>query len=235
MAEDRNLDSERIGDYDSKLEYLYHNYEPDKKIPWVRYILLYLVLLAGAVMLIMQAFNRVPVKGKAAYEEPVIIDKMGYFTDYSRLYEQLDILENKIGYPVMVLSMPIDEYEVETADKVYYVKDYYHDYINDENHVLILVTYTGRYYNVELRCGDNVSRVFEDISVSKIIKSRITSEKSVSSAFVMGLVDINSKVMKLSTTFYAFFFGGIALIAATVVHAYIFIVRRKRKEKEHHE
>ncbi len=82
-ADTEPYESDRRGDYSSELEYLYHNYQLDKEVPWVRYIALYLVTAIAVACFIYVAARYCPRRLDNPYREPEIIDKLGFFDNTS--------------------------------------------------------------------------------------------------------------------------------------------------------
>ncbi len=232
--EERNFNSDRAGDYDSRLDYIYNDYGLDTKIPIAKYIFMYIVMIVAAVVLFSFAKERVPKRGKIPYEEPVVIDRLGCFENIEAVTARLSKLENKVGYPVYLVTVPYDEYEVQVSSYEYHLYDLYHFYTKDENHILIHITYAKDHYIAGYSSGNNVDNAFGDPKVIDLIADKFFYEGT-SNGILIGLDEVISKVPVWEESIYVYFIGGALLIIGVVVHFFIFILKKLKKQKECHD
>ena len=223
-------ESERRGDYSSKLEYLTHNYMADRKLPWGRYILLYLFVVSAIVFLIYEAVGYFPRRLTLPQKEPVVIDKLGCFDNKDELLKELGVLQERCGAYFAIASIPDEEYET-VKDNVHYMTDVYKNYFDDEDHIFIYVAYTGYNYEVNVRAGANAKSIIEHIPLERTIDSRISGQSTVAPAVLDSLNELDPLFMSLQKPFYIFIALIIGLVGFTIWHIRRYIVRRLREER----
>lgn len=225
-------ESDRRGDYSDTLEYEYHNYQVYKKIPWGQFAVIYLIVISLAVFSIIQAVSYVPRKLDRPYQEPLVIDKMGYFPNANELQAELEDLQERSGAYFAIASIPEEEYETPFENGGgYYVHDVYHAYFDDEDHILIYIVYNGYHYTVSARAGENAKSIIAHIPLAKTISSRIASEDSIPDAFLDTFGELNPIFMTIQFPFYLYCAVIAICIAFIIWHAYNFIIKRRRTEK----
>ena len=224
-------DEPKVGNSSEMMDALYEGYQIDKKIPWARYIFIYLVVItviAGSVKLASSYFPR---KLKNPYREAQVIDKMGYFTDTESIKAELEKLQEKTGAYFTVAAIFHEEYETPLEDGSYLVHRVYANYCDDEDHIFIYITHNGKAYHVHAESGANAETILNNTPIAKTIQDSIFEEGEVNAGFVTGLREIYPDIMKINARFWFYFFGTIALTVFLILHCYNSVIKRCRFER----
>ena len=229
-AETEPYESDRRGDYSSDLEYLYNNYQTDKKIPWARYVLVYLavaILIAGFIRMAVYYY---PLKLDNPYREPEIIDKLGFFDNTSELLPELRALQENTGAYFAIASLPGEEYRL--PDDGYTIRqlDVYHNLFDDEDHILIFVSIVDNVVHHDLVYGKNTVSIVRHIPIEKTISSKTRGPQTVPAAILDSLRELNPRFMELQPPFYAFAAAAVLGIVFIPWHICRYIIKRRREE-----
>ena len=226
-AEAEPYESDRRGDYSDELEYLYHNYQLDKEIPWVRYIALYLVTAIAVACFIYIAVRYCPRRLNNPYREPEIIDKLGFFDNTSELLPELKALQEKTGAYFAIASIPGEEYRL--PDDGYTIRqlDVYHNLFDDEDHVLIFVSIVDNVVHNDLVYGKNTVNIVRDVPIEKTISSKTRGPQTLPGAILDSLRELNPSFMKLQSQFYVFAAAAVLGILFIPWHIYRYIIKRR--------
>ena len=229
-ADTEPYESDRRGDYSSELEYLYHNYQLDKEVPWVRYIALYLVTAIAVACFIYIAVRYCPRRLDNPYREPEIIDKLGFFDNTSELLPELKALQEKTGAYFAIASIPGEEYRL--PDDGYTIRqlDVYHNLFDDEDHVLIFVSIVDNVVHTDLVYGQKTVNILRDVPIEKTISSKARGPQTIPAAILDSLRELNPRFMKKQPQFYAFAAAAVLGILFIPWHICRYIIKRRRKK-----
>ena len=224
-------DEPKIGNSSEKMDALYEDYQIDRKIPWARYIFIYLVVITVIVGSVRLALSYFPRKLKNPYREAQVIDKMGYFTDSESIKAELEKLQEKTGAYFAVAAIPDEEYETPIEGGGHHIYRVYESYCDDEDHIFIFVTNNGLSYHIGAESGANSKIILANTPVAKTIENSLFKERDVTAGFVAGLKEIYPDIMKINERFWFYFVGTIVLTVFLILHCYNSIIKRCRFEK----
>jgi len=232
----KEYESDRRGDYSDNLEYVYHNYDVDKKIPWPRYIIMYIIVWGAIVALILKILYLFPIKVNAPYEEPLIIDQMGYFTDTTNLIQAANEFYDNTGVLIAVVTMPRDELIFSSADsELVLCNNLYNKYIDDEYHIFIAVC--EREYRGEVSPYIFVTDGKKTVSVTKnhnlndYIAQNYWIAEHTEEKLAGCLRTTYPELMKVQASFWVEIGVMAVLIIAFALHLYFFVIKRVSADK----
>lgn len=225
--------SEDRGAYSDQMEYYYHNYRLDRKIPWARYIVFYVIASFLLVLCVLKSIKTAPVKLENL-EEPWIVDKLGFYTDIDGILAEMKLLQEKTGVSWALITIPEDEYQTKVNDYYYVINKYYENYISDENHVLLVLSLGFRendgtsYPIYDGIIGENAQTRLPNLQVAKVLRdNRSTNDVGIINA----LQKISSRYKKIFIPFTTWVIVSTILFLFLVIHPYIAIIRRMKQEK----
>ncbi len=221
----------KVGNSSEMMDALYEDYQIDKKIPWARYIFIYLVVISVIAGCVHFAPSYFPRKLHNPYMEAQVIDKMGYFTDAESIKAELEKLQEKTGAYFTVAAIPHEEYETPREDGSYLIHSVYGNYCDDEDHIFIYITHNGKSYHVHAESGANAKTILSNTPVAETIQKMLFAERELTAGFVAGLREIYPNIMKINPKFWFYFFGAIALTVFLILHCYNNVIKRCRFEK----
>ena len=224
-------DEPKIGNSSEKMDALYEDYQIDRKIPWARYIFIYLVVITVIVGSVHLALSYFPRKLKNPYREAQVVDKMGYFTDTESIKAELEKLQEKTGAYFTVAAIPYEEYETPVEGGGFFVHRVYENYCDDEDHIFIFLTNNGESNRVVAESGANSKIILANTPIAKTIENSLFKERDVTAGFVAGLKEIYPDIMKINERFWFYFVGTIVLTVFLILHCYNSIIKRCRFEK----